>query len=165
MMRSPVKYNRNQSGIKRFVPILVILGLVLLAFLIMRSTGMGGMSNANFEVQRNRVIRSEMHAAKSAVNSLSRLGATSTSSVLSRVRQHVHGIEVINELSVSMYGEVGRLYPASTFEEIYGIIDNYEACLATGQKVNDPLNRLTVAVGDLETTTNRILNIGTVTEE
>ena len=165
MMRSPLKYNRSQNGIKRFVPILVIVGLVLLAFLIMRSTGIGGMSNVNFETQRNRVIRSEMQAAKSAVNSLSRLGATSTSSVLSRVRQHVHGIEVINELSVSMYGEVGRLYPASTFEEIYSIIDSYEVCLATGQKVNESLNRLTVAVGNLETTTNGILNIGTLPAE
>ncbi|MBE5778867.1 MAG: hypothetical protein E7331_05985 [Clostridiales bacterium] len=165
MMRSPVKYNRSQNSFKRFVPILVIIGLVLLAFLIMRSTGIGGLSNANFETQRNRVIRSEMQAASSAVNSLSRLGATSTSSVLSRVRQHVHGIEVINELSVSMYGEVGRLYPAVTFEEIYGIIDSYEVCLATGQKVNEPLNRLTEAVGNLETTTNRILNFTTGEEE
>ena len=164
MMRSPVKYNRSQNSFKRFVPILVIIGLVLLAFLIMRSTGIGGLSNANFETQRNRVIRSEMQAASSAVNSLSRLGATSTSSVLSRVRQHVHGIEVINELSVSMYGEVGRLYPSDVFQNIYSIIDVYESALVTGQKVNEPLNRLTEAVNQLDALTNQILGFTTSVE-
>lgn len=159
MMRSPLKYKRNQNKAKRFVPILVILGLVLLAFLIMRSGGVGGMSNANFEAQRNKTIRSEMQAAKAAVNSLSRLGATSTSTVLSKVRQHIHGIEIINELSVSMYGEVGRLYPSDVFENIYSIIDTYEVCLVTGQKVNEPLNRLTESVTQMETLTNQLLNL------
>lgn len=160
MMRSPIKYNRNQNKLKRLVPVLVIVGLILLAFLIMRSTGMGGMSNANFETQRNKTIRSEMQAAKSNVNSLSRLGATSTSSVLSKVRQHIHGIEIINELSVSMYGEVGRLYPNTSFHNVYSIIETYEVALVTGQKVNEPLNRLTEAVNQLEILTNQILGIG-----
>lgn len=164
MMRSPIKYNRTQNKAKRLVPVVVIIGLILLAVLIMRSTGMSGMSNANFETQRNKTIRSEMQAAKSNVNSLSRLGATTTSSVLSKVRQHIHGIEVINDLSVSMYGEVGRLYPSDVFQNIYSIIDVYESALVTGQKVNEPLNRLTEAVNQLDALTNQILGFTTSVE-
>ena len=110
------------------------------------------------ETQRNAKIRSEMQHALSSVNNLSRLGATSTSSVLARVRQYVHGIEVVNDLNVSMYGEVGRLYDVSTFDNIYAIIDNYDSCLASGQKVNDALSKLTDAINELNTLTNAVLN-------
>lgn len=156
--RYPKNYYKPSKK-NNLLPILIVIGVIVLAFLVLRSAGVGGLSNSDYETIRNKTIRSEMQSASSAVNSLSRLGATSTSSVLSRVRQHVHGIEVINELNVSMYGEVGRLYQSSTFLNIYTIIDNYEVCLATGQKVNDPLNQLTVAIGDLERQTNIILNI------
>lgn len=157
MMRYQKGYNTVMRS-NRYRPILVILLILLAAFLIMRFAGVGGLDSANFESQRNAKIRSEMQHAVSSTNSLSRLGATTTSSVLARVRQYVHGIEVVNDLNVSMYGEVGRLYVASTFESIYSIIDTYEACLATGQKVNDSLNSLTMAINDLNNMTNVLLN-------
>ena len=139
-----MRYQRSSSyqnvmRSNRYKPILVILLVLLAAFLILRFTGVGGLDSASFETQRNAKIRSEMQHALSSVNNLSRLGATSTSSVLARVRQYVHGIEVVNDLNVSMYGEVGRLYDVSTFDNIYAIIDNYDSCLASGQKVNDAL--------------------------
>ena len=80
--------------------------------------------------------------AVTQVNTLSRLGATSTSNILGKIRQYVHGVEVINSLNISMYGEVGRLYQQSVFDNIYSIIDQYEANLSTGQKVNETLNSL-----------------------
>ena len=146
-----MRYQRSSSyqnvmRSNRYKPILVILLVLLAAFLILRFTGVGGLDSASFETQRNAKIRSEMQHALSSVNNLSRLGATSTSSVLARVRQYVHGIEVVNDLNVSMYGEVGRLYDVSTFDNIYAIIDNYDSCLASGQKVNDALSTLTNAV-------------------
>lgn len=157
MMRYQKGYN-NVMRSNRYRPILIILLVILAAFLIMRFAGVGGLDSANFESQRNAKIRSEMQHAISSTNSLSRLGATTTSSVLARVRQYIHGVEVVNDLNVSMYGEVGRLYQTSVFDNLYAIIDTYEACLATGQKVNDSLNSLTQAVNDLNDLTNVILN-------
>ncbi|MDD3335741.1 MAG: hypothetical protein PHI98_09560 [Eubacteriales bacterium] len=157
MMRYQKGYN-NVMRSNRYRPILIILLVLLVAFLIMRFTGVGSLDTGNFESQRNARIRSEMQHAMSSTNSLSRLGATTTSSVLSRVRQYVHGIEVVNDLNVGMYGEVGRLYTTDIFDNIYSIIDTYEACLASGQKVNDPLNNLTVAINDLNSKTNILLN-------
>ena len=158
-----MRYQRSSSyqnvmRSNRYKPILVILLVLLAAFLILRFTGVGGLDSASFEAQRNAKIRSEMQHALSSVNNLSRLGATSTSSVLARVRQYVHGIEVVNDLNVSMYGEVGRLYDVSTFDNIYAIIDNYDSCLASGQKVNDALSKLTDAINELNTLTNAVLN-------
>ena len=158
MMRYQRSSYQNVMRSNRYRPILVIVLVLVAAFLILRFAGVGGLDSAGFEAQRNAKIRSEMQHALSSVNNLSRLGATSTSSVLARVRQYVHGIEVVNDLNVSMYGEVGRLYDVSVFDNLYAIIDNYDSCLASGQKVNDALSKLTDAINELNTLTNAVLN-------
>ncbi len=161
--------NRAQKGYRYqqarstspWLPILVIVGVLLAAFVIFRFTGVGGLDEKNFINQRNATLRSEVQLAQAATNKLSRLGASSTTIELSKIRQYVHGVELLNELNVSMYGEVGRLYPQSVFDNIYSILDTYDAKLASGQKVNDSLNALTVAINDLSALTNSILGYGT----
>ena len=164
MMRYQKGYNTVMRS-NRYRPILIILLILLAAFLIMRFTGVGGLDAGNFESQRNARIRSEMQHAMSSVNSLSRLGATTTAGTLARVRQYVHGIEVVNDLNVSMYGEVGRLYDAPVFENLYRIIDEYDSRLASGQKVNDSLNALTVAINELNDLTTVLLGNATAEAE
>ena len=154
------RYNRGYSNVmrsNRYRPILVILLVILAAFLLFKFVGVGGLNEGNFESQRNAKLRSEMQHAMSNTNSLSRLGATSTSGVLGKIRQYVHGIEVLNDLNVSMYGEVGRLYAQSEFDNIYSIIEVYDAKLVSGQKVNDSLTSLTEAIEQLSLLTNTVL--------
>ena len=154
------RYNRGYSNVmrsNRYRPILVILLVILAAFLLFKFVGVGGINEGNFESQRNAKLRSEMQHAMSNTNSLSRLGATSTSGVLGKIRQYVHGIEVLNDLNVSMYGEVGRLYAQSEFDNIYSIIEVYDAKLVSGQKDNDSLTSLTEAIEQLSLLTNTVL--------
>ena len=154
------RYNRGYSNVmrsNRYRPILVILLVILAAFLLFKFVGVGGINEGNFESQRNAKLRSEMQHAMSNTNSLSRLGATSTSGVLGKIRQYVHGIEVLNDLNVSMYGEVGRLYAQSEFDNIYSIIEVYDAKLVSGQKVNDSLTSLSEAIEQLSLLTNTVL--------
>ncbi len=141
----------------RYRPILVIVVIIIAAFLLLKLVGVGGMSEANFENQRNAKLRSEIQHAVSQANTLSRLGATTTSNVLGKVRQYVHGIEIINDLNVSMFGEVGRLYKQSVFDNIYSIIDEYDAKLSSGQKVSEALTALTDAIDDLEAQTTALI--------
>ena len=75
------------------------------------------------------------------------------------MRQYVHGVEVINDLNVGMYGEIGRLYPQSMFENIYSIIEEYEAKLSSGQKVSDSLTALSDAVNELNNRTYALLGV------
>lgn len=138
----------------RFRPLLIIVALIVIAFLIFRFVGVGGLNESNFENQRNAKIRSEMQNAVSQTNALSRLGSTSTSGVLARIRQYVHGVEVINDLNVSMYGEVGRMYQQAIFDNVYLILDAYEAKLSSGQKVNDSLASLIEAINEMSDYTN-----------
>ena len=155
MMRYPRRgYTPPSSRLK---PILVIVLVLVAAFLIFKAAGVGGINEGNFEAQRNSKLRSEVQAAVSGVNSLSRLGASSTSSMLGKIRQYVHGMEVINDLNVGMYGEVGRLYPQSVFDSIYSIIEEYDAKLSSGQKVNDSLTALSEAVNQLSAMTTTLL--------
>lgn len=156
MMRYPRQSYVPRSS--RLKPILVIVLVLLAAFLIFKAAGVGGINEGNFEAQRNSKLRSEVQSAVSSVNSLSRLGASSTSSMLGKIRQYVHGMEVINDLNVGMYGEVGRLYPQSVFDRIYSIIEEYDARLSSGQKVNDALTSLSEAINELSTMTNTLLN-------
>ena len=158
MMRYPREFNRVSTA-SRLKPIILIVLVLLAAFLIFKFAGVGGINEGNFEVQRNSELRSEVQNALSSVNSLSRLGSSPTSGMLGRVRQYVHGVEVINDLNVGMYGEVGRLYPQSTFDSIYAIIEEYEARLSSGQKVSDTLSRLSEAVNELNDRTYAILGV------
>ena len=156
MMRYPRQgYGSRASRLK---PILIIVLVLVAAFLIFKAAGVGGINEGNFEAQRNSKLRSEVQSAVSGVNSLSRLGASSTSSMLGKIRQYVHGMEVINDLNVGMYGEVGRLYPQSVFDSIYSIIEEYDAKLTSGQKVNDSLTALSEALNQLSEMTNSLLN-------
>ena len=158
------RYTRSRGGYSavmrshRYRPILVILLVLLAAFLIFKLSGVGGISEGNFEAQRNTRLRSEVQHAVSCVNSLSRLGASSTSAMLGRIRQYVHGVEVLNDLNVGMYGEIGRLYQQSVFDSIYAIIEEYDARLASGQKVNDTLTSLSEAVTQLSDMTYQLLD-------
>ena len=162
--------NRKQKGYRYqntrsaspLIPILIIIGILLAAFFIFRASGVGGLNESNFANQRNAKLRNEVQYAMTATNKLSRLGASSTTVELARIRQYVHGVELINDLNVSMYGEVGRLYAQSVFDNIYSILDTYDAKLASGQKVNDSLNALTEAINDLNNRTNGVLGYDTV---
>lgn len=155
--RSVHYYYKRSSRLSPLVPILIVIAIVVAIFLVIRFTGVGALNETNFTNQRNAKLRSEMQFAVATTNKLSRLGASSTTVELARIRQYVHGIELLNDLNVSVYGEFGRLYPASTFENIYSILDTYDAKLASGQKVNDSLNSLTEAINNLNLMTNNLL--------
>ena len=141
----------------RYQPILVIIVLIIAVVVILKLVGVGSLDEGNYERQRNAQLRSEVQNAVTQVNTLSRLGATSTSNTLGKIRQYVHGAEVINDLSISMYGEVGRLYKQSMFDNLYTIIDQYDANLSTGQKVNESLTTLSEAVAELNALTLELI--------
>ena len=157
-----MRYSKGYSSASpssRLKPLFWIVLILVAAVVIFKLAGVGGISQGNFEIQRNSELRSEVQGAIASVNSLSRLGASTTSGMLGRVRQYVHGVEVINDLNVGMYGEIGRLYPQTVFDNIYAIIEEYEAKLSSGQKVSDSLTALSEAVNDLNARTYVVLGV------
>lgn len=155
--RQPSFSYPSKRSFKPWVAVLIVVGVLLAAFLIFRFTGVGGIDQNNFASQRNAKLRSELQLATASTNRLSRLGASTTTIELARIRQYIHGMELLNELNVGMYGEGGRLYAQSVFDNLYSILDTYDAKLASGQKVNDSLTALTEAITDLTNLTGGIL--------
>jgi len=149
---------RNVMRSHRYQPILILIIIIIAVVVILKMVGVGSLDEGNYERQRNARLRSEMQNAVTHVNTLSRLGATTTSNSLGKIRQYVHGVEVLNELNISMYGEVGRLYQQTVFDTIYNTIDLYDSNLSTGSKVNETLTSLTEAVDALNTLTLVIIN-------
>ena len=149
---------RNVMRSHRYQPILVIVLIIVAVVIILKLVGVGSLDEGNYERQRNARLRSEAQNAVIQVNTLSRLGATSTSNTLGKIRQYVHGLEVINDLNISMYGEVGRLYAQSLFDNVYTIIDQYDSNLSMGTKVNETLNTLSEAVNELNTLTLELIS-------
>lgn len=164
------RYNRTRGynavmRSNRYKPILIIVLVLIAAFLIFKVAGVGGLNEANFEAQRNAKLRSEVQHAMNNVNSLSRLGASSSSAALGHIRQYVHGVEVINDLNVGMYGEIGRLYSQTVFDGIYAVIDEYNARLASGQKVSDTLTVLSDAINELSVLTTTLIDGAAPTDQ
>lgn len=125
---------RNVMRSHRWQPVVVIVLIVIAVVIILKLVGVGSLDEGNYERQRNARLRSEAQNAVTQVNTLSRLGATSTSNTLGKIRQYVHGLEALNELNISMYGEVGRLFQQSVFDTIYTIIDQYDLNLSTDRR-------------------------------
>lgn len=148
---------RNVMRSHRYQPILIIIVLIIAVVIILKLVGVGSLDEGTYERQRSARLRSETQNAVTQVNALSRLGATSTSNTLGKIRQYVHGVEVLNDLNISMYGEVGRLFPQSTFDHIYSVIDQYDSNLSMGQKVNETLNALNEAITQLNATTLELI--------
>jgi len=148
---------RNVMRSHRYQPVIVIILIVIAVVVILKLVGVGSLDEGNYERQRNARLRSEVQNAVSQVNTLSRLGATTTSNTLGKIRQYVHGVEVLNELNISMYGEVGRLFQQAVFDNIYTIIDQYDSNLSTGSKVNESLTLLSEAVTTLSDSTLELI--------
>ena len=156
---SQYKTNNNENKFK----VLFILAIIaLLIFAVLFLTGGSGIQKNDYIAQRNAKLRAEAQKAVNSVNSLSRLGASTSSAVLGKVRQYVHGIEVVNDLNVGIYGEVGRLYAQSTFETIYALIDEYESKLISGSKVNEILTSLSNAIEELSNATQSMITNRTI---
>ncbi len=152
------RYNRQSRfntvmRSNRYKPFLYIAILALAVFIIVKLVGGSGLTQGSFETQRDNKLRSEMQHAVSQTNSLSRLGGSSTSLALGKIRQYIHGMEVVNDLNVGIYGESGRMFEQSVFETIYAILDEYDAKLQSGQKTSDTQSLLMDYVTQLSEST------------
>ncbi len=137
----------------RYRPILVILAIAAV-FLIGFLVGKGAIVDSNFVSQRNSRLRSEVQHAVSETSKLSANGSSSNSATLGNIRSYIHGVETLNEMSVSMYGETGRMYTQAEIDELYAIIDSFHAKLQSGQKFSDVLTTLNAAITALQDKTN-----------
>lgn len=160
--RSKGRYKCYNSD-NRYKALFILAMIALIIVVVIAFAGENGIQNNNYITQRNARLRAEAQKALNSVNSLSRLGASSSSATLGKVRQYIHGMEVLNDLNVGVYGEVGRLYTQATFDRIYSHIDEYETKLTSGGKINEVLSALSADIEQLTHATLTMVN-QTITE-
>lgn len=87
--------------------------------------------------------------AVSHVNTLSRSGGSDTAAVLGKIRANVHAVELLSGLCLSLHGH--EIAPATSFTELYSIIDSYSAKLKNGSATIDELTNLSNRLATLQT--------------
>lgn len=96
----------------------IALGLLLLQ---------GGYSQDKARDQLSQRMYSACSSALDEVNRIGGIITSNTPSRLGRVRQYIYFMEQLNLMSVSMYGEGGRMAPDEAFAALYDDLDHFEA--------------------------------------
>lgn len=99
-------------------------------------------------------MRTEINAALTDANTLSRNGGSESAALLGRIRASVHAADVINENHNSLYGRY--LINPGAFAEVYSIVDSYFHKLKNGTVIIDEQTNLVSALTNLQTMVNAL---------
>ncbi len=131
----------------------IIIAILLIALIVSIVTRFTGGTNFNLESFNNNVraiVTNEMRQAITATEEISRSATSGTSNILSRVRQHVHALSVMNSLNILAMGQSGRIFPQQQLDTTQSIIDSFMSQLQTGQTIGDILSRLSESLNLLQ---------------
>lgn len=157
MYRAKTGKNAQRRPLSPRVRLVIWLLIVALAtggvyFLARRGT----MPEDTYQKQVASRLQYEIQRAVSQGKNLTSTGSSNSADVLGRIRAHVHAMEALNEINLSLYGEAGRLYEQATFDSFYAIVDDYSVKLQTGAKISVPLSQLMEQLAYLQEITNGI---------
>lgn len=146
----------NPKDRKNLIYIIVIVVLVIaLAFsIITRFTGNSRYNAEAFQNNVRAIVTSEMRQALSAAEEISRSASSGTANTLSRLRQHVHALSVMNSMSILALGQGARIFPQQQLDAAQSIIDSFMSQLQTGQTIGEVLSKLMDALNQLQSNLN-----------
>ncbi|MBR6186139.1 MAG: hypothetical protein IKQ41_07725 [Clostridia bacterium] len=78
---------------------------------------------------RDQLTQRMYSACASAIDEVNKIGgitSSGTAAQLARARQYIFYMEQLNAMSVSMYGESGRMAQADAFTVLYADLDDFE---------------------------------------
>ena len=110
---------------------------VLCAALLVVSAVLSGMVVREMVFRRNtdkQLTQRMMNYTSDAiaeVNRMSGVVASGTSTRLGMVRAYVYAMDQLNQISISLHGQSGRLAPQEAFDALYADIENFETLTQT----------------------------------
>lgn len=131
------KYTKHTSVSKYGTPVqkrlALVIGVLMAAAIIILGTLYMGAARYQLvaEQQLQKRINSASIDAIEHVNRLTGGVQSNSASRLAQVRQQVYYMDQLNDLSIAIKGESGRLLPDSAIELLYVDIDTYERLLQT----------------------------------
>lgn len=130
---------QSQSFKKPKTQTIIIILLVIALAALVGSKFIGGrsFSSEDVKVKIKNMLNSEMKNAISQAESLGRSGASGSTNIISRVRQHVYALDALNALNISLSGQSSRIFPQQDIDTTMASIDEFFVQLQTGQSVNE----------------------------
>ncbi|MEG0766177.1 MAG: hypothetical protein RR482_00530 [Clostridia bacterium] len=131
-------WGRRQQQVMLVVLCILLFGNIFQAFAY-RSVSMRDARMREALVIR---VQSEISSARSTSRLLSRTGGSNTSTLLSKVRQHVYGVQQLNDLTASLYGATRTLIQEDLVNAALAAIHTCEGKLVSGMALDAPLSEL-----------------------
>ena len=105
----------------------LLLAVVLLGFLYTGNAGYKAQAMNQFE----RRINSNLIDAVAQVGRMSGSVQSNSFIKIGLIRQHVYTIDQINEVSIAISGEAGRIVPQEAIAALFSDLDRYETAIQT----------------------------------
>lgn len=131
--------NSTKEYLFRIISLILLVALIILSVLFARNVF--NPSNEKLDQNIRLMANNELRLAMSEAENLSRTGNSNTANSIARVKQYLHGIEVLNNLNVQTKNGV-RLVPQQLLMNSQAIIDSLYTQLQTGQTTNNELESL-----------------------
>jgi hypothetical protein len=119
--------NTKRIRIFQWVVLVLFVATVALAILFFNAVAFRN----NYHDTTVKSLSFEIDSALNQVNNLSRTGGTSTSSVLSRIRQHVYAAQVLVDQNAQLTGN--RILTTDVFTRLLQTLDTFDANRLAGQ--------------------------------
>lgn len=148
-----VRQNMTNTRVKiRILTVLLIIAVVMCMFFGVRYFKLGA-RNAHTHQQLIQRVRSICTDAKAFADKIPNSVQSATAVQLANVQKCVYAIEKLNDLSVALYGEDGRIVPAVSIEALY---TDLNTCFGKVQRAGENL------ASDLQLLRNHLAALQTI---
>ena len=133
MYRYSSQFRPNSANTRRTIRVLTVLlilavaGCVILGTLYLRTYT--AESKGSSQLASN--VRSCCMDAKNLAEKLGTSVQSNTASQLASIRQYVFAMDELNKVSISVYGEAGRLVPEEALSALYEDLNTYFSIIQT----------------------------------
>lgn len=135
---------RNRNYLWLAVILLAVLCGVLFFFFLSAQGASSGTRTALVEKTQN-----EVSQARNRAYSLSQTSGSSTAGMVAQVRQHIYGVRVLNELSISIFGPGNSLVTEASINLCLTYLDQCDQNLQTGATLTQTFTLLREAIEKL----------------
>ena len=133
MYRYSQQMRQNTTNTRRWNRILAVLLILAIAGCVVLTISWRQADAQNEKARQALLarVRSCCTDAKNQAEKLSTSVQSNTALQLANIRQGIYAMDQLNAVSMSLYGEDGRVVPAEALDALYEDIDSYFAIITT----------------------------------
>jgi len=126
-----VRQNMGQHRLKNAVLLALLVVLLIGCIVLSGLLGDAAMYRSHAREQIESTIFSDLTNARTLAERLTSSVQSNTTTTLSQIRQYIYSIDQMNNLSISLDGETGRIVPDDAIKALYQDIEAYFSIIQT----------------------------------